>query len=166
MLNQLQTFLKTLSAKQMALLVFGAAVVGGVLYAFVNFGGTADYKTVYSNLDPNEAQQIASQLSGKNVPYQLSPDNTSLKVPADQVDKVRLDLAAQGMPQNGRLGFEIFDKPNWSGSDFAEKVNYQRALEGELERTIQTINGVEAARVHIVLPRESTEAPVPGSSSP
>jgi flagellar M-ring protein FliF len=68
---------------------------------------------------------------------------------------VRLDVAAEGAPQSGRLGFELFDKPNWAGSDFAEKVNYQRALEGELERTIQTLGEIEAARVHLVLPQES-----------
>ena len=152
---QLQAFLKSLSTKQIALLVAGAALVGGVLWLFVGAANNVEYKTLYSNLDSSEAQQIATQLSSKNIPYQLSPDNTTLKVPADQLDKVRLDLASQGLPQNGRLGFEIFDKPNWSGSDFAEKVNYQRALEGELERTIQTISGVEAARVHIVLPHDS-----------
>jgi flagellar M-ring protein FliF len=94
-------------------------------------------------------------LSEKNVPYQLSSDGASILVPADQLDKTRLDVAAEGMPQSGRLGFELFDKPNWAGSDFAEKVNYQRALEGELERTIQTLGEIEAARVHLVLPQES-----------
>jgi len=68
---------------------------------------------------------------------------------------VRLELASQGLPQTGRLGLELFDKPNWGGSDFAEKVNYQRALEGELERTIRTIRQVQAARVHLVMPHDS-----------
>jgi flagellar M-ring protein FliF len=85
----------------------------------------------------------------------LSSDGTSILVPADQLDKARLDMAAEGMPQTGRMGFELFDKPNWAGSDFAEKVNYQRALEGELERTIQTMGEIEAVRVHLVLPQES-----------
>ena len=76
-------------------------------------------------------------------------------VPSDQIDKARLQAASQGPLASGRMGFELFDKPNWSGSDFSEKVNYQRALEAELERTIQTMNGVEQVRVHLVLPHES-----------
>jgi flagellar M-ring protein FliF len=98
---------------------------------------------------------LSHRLAEKNIPYQLSSDGSGILVPADQLDKARLDLAAEGMPQTGRLGFELFDKPNWAGSDFAEKVNYQRALEGELERTIQTLGEVEAVRVHLVLPQES-----------
>src|ERR1035437_9505410 len=98
---------------------------------------------------------MSQRLLAKNIPFQLSSDGTSILVPADQLDKARIDLAAEGMPQTGRMGFELFDKPNWSGSDFSEKVNYQRALEAELERTIQTMNGVEAVRVHLVLPHES-----------
>jgi flagellar M-ring protein FliF len=76
-------------------------------------------------------------------------------VPSDELDKARLQAASQGPLASGRMGFELFDKPNWSGSDFSEKVNYQRALEAELERTIQTMNGVEQVRVHLVLPHES-----------
>ena len=98
---------------------------------------------------------MSHRLSEKNIPYELASDGTSILVPADQLDKARLDLAAEGMPQTGRMGFELFDKPNWAGSDFAEKVNYQRALEGELERTIQTLGEIEAVRVHLVLPQES-----------
>ena len=78
-----------------------------------------------------------------------------MSVPADQLDKTRLTLAGEGMPQTGRLGFEIFDKPNWAGSDFSEQVNYQRALEGELERTIQTLGNVRSVRIHLVLPHDS-----------
>jgi flagellar M-ring protein FliF len=76
-------------------------------------------------------------------------------VSADQLDASRLETASQGLPRNARLGFELFDTPNWAGSDFTEKVNYQRALEGELERTLQTLNDVEAVRVHLVLPHDS-----------
>jgi flagellar M-ring protein FliF len=78
-----------------------------------------------------------------------------VEVVSDQVDKARLEISSDGLPSGGRLGFELFDKPNWMGSDFAEKVNYQRALEGELERTIASIQEVESARVHLVLERES-----------
>ncbi len=132
----------------------GAAVFAGVLL-FSTVLGKQDYKTLYSGLAAEEAQSVARHLAEKGISYEVSTDGTSLRVAPDQIDKARLDLAAQGLPRSGRLGFEIFDKPNWAGSDFAEKVNYQRALEGELERTIQTIQVVEAVRVHLVMPRES-----------
>jgi len=154
-LNQINTFLRGLTVRQKITLVLGAAVVAGTLWVFVRLLGKADYKTLYSGLSPNEAQSLARHLAAKNIPYELSSDSSSLRVPASQLDKARLDMAAQGLPQTGRLGFELFDKPNWAGSDFAEKVNYQRALEGELARTIQTMGEVEAARVHLVLPHES-----------
>src|SRR5208337_3311877 len=99
--------------------------------------------------------ELGARLGAKNIPYELSPDGASLLVPADQLDASRLETAAQGLPRNARLGFELFDTPNWAGSHFSEKVNYQRALEGELERTLQTLSEVEAVRVHLVLPRES-----------
>jgi flagellar M-ring protein FliF len=98
---------------------------------------------------------MGSRLAAKNIPYELSADGGSLLVPAEQLDASRLETTSQGLPRNARLGFELFDTPNWAGSDFTEKVNYQRALEGELERTLQTLSEVEAVRVHLVLPRES-----------
>ena len=154
-LSQIQAFLKGLTLRQKFMLVVSAALVVGTLWLFVRLIGKADYKPLYSGLTASEAQTIARRLGDKNIPYELSSDGTSLRVPADQLDAIRLDMAAQGLPRSGRLGFELFDKPNWAGSDFAEKVNFQRALEGELERTIQTISAVEAVRVHLVLSRES-----------
>src|SRR5208337_4103776 len=91
----------------------------------------------------------------KNIPYEISADGSSVMVPSEKLDAARLETASQGLPRNACLCFELFDTPNWAGSDFSEKVNYQRALEGELERTLQTLNEVEAVRVHLVLPRES-----------
>jgi flagellar M-ring protein FliF len=87
--------------------------------------------------------------------YELSADGSSVLVPSDKIDASRLETASQGLPRNARLGFELFDVPNWAGSDFTEKVNFQRALEGELERTLQSLSEVEAVRVHLVLSRES-----------
>lgn len=130
------------------------AAVGG-LWLFVSLLGRGDYQSLYSGLQPEEANTIAKRLAEEGIPSRTSPDGKSLSVPADRLDKARLDMAAQGLPQTGRLGFEIFDQTNWGESDFAEKVNYQRALEGELERTIQDLNDVTAVRVHLVLPHES-----------
>jgi len=153
-LNQIQDFLRGLSLQQKALLAGGAAAVGLTLWLFVTL---LDHKNVilYSGLKPQDAQSMASRLAAKGIPYEISPDGGSLLVPSEKLDAARLETAAQGLPRNARLGFELFDTPNWAGSDFSEKVNYQRALEGELERTLQTLNEVEAVRVHLVLPRES-----------
>jgi len=153
--NQIVAFARGLTLRQKITIAVGAAAVAGTLWVFVILLDKADYKTLYSGLSPGDAQALSQRLSEKNIPYELASDGTTIRVPADQLDKARLDMAAEGMPQTGRLGFELFDKPNWAGSDFAEKVNYQRALEGELERTIQTLGEIEAARVHLVLPQES-----------
>ena len=153
-LDQIQDFLRGLSLQQKALLAGGAAAVGLTLWLFVTL---LDHKNVilYSGLKPQDAQSMGSRLAAKNIPYEISPDGGSVLVPSEKLDAARLETAAQGLPRNARLGFELFDTPNWAGSDFSEKVNYQRALEGELERTLQTLSEVEAVRVHLVLPRES-----------
>ena len=153
--EQMQAFLKGLSLKQRVLLVAGAVLVVGVILIFTRLTQSADFAVLYSGLAPQDAQSVVQSLVAKDIPYQLSTDQASVSVPSDQLDKTRLQLAAEGMPQTGRLGFELFDKTNWAGSDFSEQVNYQRALEGELERTIQTLGNVQAVRVHLVLPHES-----------
>jgi flagellar M-ring protein FliF len=154
-LKQIEALARGLSARQKLLLGVSAALVFGVLGLFIKLTEKADFKTLYSGLSPQDAQAVVQRLTAKNISYELSTDGTSVSVPADQLDRTRLDLASEGMPQTGRLGFELFDKPNWAGSDFSEQVNYQRALEGELERTIETLGNVESVRVHIVLPHES-----------
>ena len=115
---------------------------------FVRLIAKPDFKPLYSNLEPAEAQALVGKLKGRNVEAQASPDGRTVMVPADRLDAERLEMASSSLPHSGRLGFELFDRTNWSGSDFSEKVNYQRALEGELERTIQTIADVQSARVH------------------
>jgi flagellar M-ring protein FliF len=154
-LNQLRSFVRGLTPLQQIFLGISAVVVAGALWLFVTLINKDDYKTLYTGLSASDAQAVIRRLDGQGVRYKLSQDGASLSVPAEQIDSLRLDLASKGMPQSGRLGFELFDKPNWAGSDFSEKVNYQRALEGELERTIQTIEDVESVRVHLVMPRES-----------
>ena len=154
-LEQIQDFLRGLSLQQKALLAGGAVVVGLTLWVFVALFDSGKNVILYSGLKPQDAQSMGSRLAAKNIPYEISPDGGSVLVPSDKLDAARLETAAQGLPRNARLGFELFDTPNWAGSDFSEKVNYQRALEGELERTLQTLSEVEAVRVHLVLPRES-----------
>ncbi len=154
-LARLQQFFQGLTVNQRLLLAAGAALVGATLWIFVTLLGQPKYVTLYSGLRPEETQNLASRLAAKNIPHQVSPDGASLLVPEDKLDVSRLETAAAGLPRSARLGFELFDTPNWAGSDFTEKVNYQRALEGELERTLATLSEVEAVRVHLVMPQES-----------
>jgi flagellar M-ring protein FliF len=153
--SQAGTILRGLSPKQRVFLIGGIALVALTLWGFVELLDKPKYSTLYSGLKPADAQALGARLAAKNIQYELSPDGTSVLVPADQLDASRVETASQGLPRNARLGFEIFDTPNWTGSDFTEKVNYQRALEGELERTLQTLSEVEGVRVHLVFPRES-----------
>jgi len=151
---QIGAFLRGLTLRQRVLLGGSVVLVAGTVWLFVVLLGGGDYKPLYTGMAPADAQSLGQRLASQNIAYQVSPDGTSVLVRSDQIDKARLEAASQPLA-SGRLGFELFDKPNWSGSDFSEKVNYQRALEAELERTIQSMSGVEAVRVHLVLPRES-----------
>jgi flagellar M-ring protein FliF len=153
-LDQVGQLLRGLTPKQRVLLVGGAILAGLTLWLFTVLLGKPKFTTLYSGLKASDAQALGARLGGKNIPYELSPDGTSLLVPIDQLDASRLETASQGLPRNARLGFELFDTPNWTGSDFTEKVNYQRALEGELERTLESVGEVEGVRVHLVLPKE------------
>jgi flagellar M-ring protein FliF len=154
-LEQIRAFLRALTINQRFLLAGSAALVAVIIWLFVRLFAAADFKNLYTGLDPGDTQKIVGRLTVESIPYQLSSDGTSIDVPADKIDRVRIEMASQNLPHTGRMGFELFDKPNWSSSDFSERVNYQRALEAELERTIETMDTVESARVHLVLPRES-----------
>jgi flagellar M-ring protein FliF len=134
-----------------ASLVFLAAACTGMAW----FAERPDWRVLFSGLDSKDAQQVSQELAAAGIPYEMTSDGGGVEVPAESLDKARMEVAAKGMPQTGRLGFELFDKPNWVGSEFDERVNYQRALEGELEHTIGTISAVRSARVHLVLPQQS-----------
>lgn len=114
-----------------------------------------DMKVLMSGLEARDAQQIEQELTDAQIPYDLSPDGATIRVPAATLNRARMAIAAKGLPSSGRMGFEIFDKPNWVGSEFDERVNYQRALEGELEHTIESLDSVQQARVNMVLPHDS-----------
>src|SRR3984885_10537060 len=131
--------------------VFLAAMCAGLLW----YAGRPDWRVLFSGLDGKDVQQVSPELAAAGIPYETTVDGGGVQVPAEMLDKARMEVAAKGMPQTGRLGFELFDKPNWVGSEFDERVNYQRALEGELEHTIGTLGMVKSARVHLVLPQDS-----------
>src|ERR1700735_2699074 len=109
---------------------------------------------LYGGLDPKDSGELVQKLDAMNIPYQLKGDGSSISVPIDQVARLRMLLATDGLPHGGTVGYEIFDKSDAFGtSSFVENVNQVRALEGELSRTISSINLIESARVHLVLPR-------------
>ncbi len=153
--QQFTAFLKGLSARQRIILAGSTVLVAGVIYGFVILMGRSEYQTIYSGLSTDEGVTLVQHLAVRGISAELTSDGTGLSVPAGSAARARLDLAAEGLPRSGHLGFEIFDKPNWAGSDFVEQVNYQRALEGELERTIESMDGIEAVRVHLAVAHES-----------
>jgi flagellar M-ring protein FliF len=158
-LNQVQKqvtdFIKGLTGKQRLLLVGAAVLTIAVLAAFAHLISTPDYVPLMTGMEPADAQALGAKLAAKNIAYQLSADGKGVNVPSDKLDSSRMEVASDGMPHSGRLGFELFDKLNWGQTEFDEKVNFQRALEGELERSIQTLRDVESVRVHLVMSTDS-----------
>lgn len=134
----------------------GALAAAIILLAIVAlwFRGP-DYKVLFSNLQDRDGGAIISALAQMNVPYQLTENGTAILVPADRVHETRLQLAQQGLPRSGEAGFELIDQTRFGASQFTEQVNFQRALEGELASSIQALNAVQHARVHLALPRET-----------
>ncbi|MEO7688277.1 MAG: flagellar basal-body MS-ring/collar protein FliF [Sphingomonas sp.] len=114
-----------------------------------------DYVVLYTDLKPADASAIVAQLDAKGVSHRLSDNGTTILVPTDQADNVRLAVAGSDIPMKGAVGFELFNKSDMGLTDFAQKINYQRALQGELARTIMMMDGVESARIHLALPERS-----------
>jgi flagellar M-ring protein FliF len=154
-LVRVQHFWSTRTTNQRILLGVGIALTAGLVALFTQLMMTPNYQPLMSGMEPADAQALGSELAAKKIAYQLSPDGKSISVAADQLDAARLEVASGQSPHSGRMGFEIFDKVSWGQTEFDEKVNYQRALEGELERTIMTLSGVKSARVHLVMATDS-----------
>ncbi len=155
LLSSFQQRLKAMPVRKRNSLGLSAFFLAAGIAAMVWYAERPDKKMLFSGLDGKDMQQVSQELSGASIPYELTPDGAGILVAAEWLDKARMEVAAKGMPQSGRLGFELFDRPNWVGSEFDERVNYQRALEGELEHTIGTIAAVRSSRVHLVLPQET-----------
>ncbi|MHB8767332.1 MAG: flagellar basal-body MS-ring/collar protein FliF, partial [Deferrisomatales bacterium] len=149
---QLRELWGRLSAAQRGVLVaVSAALVAGFL-SLAFWVGTPEYSVLFGRLAADDAGKVVERLRTDGIPYQLRDGGATVLVPADRVYDVRLTLAGEGIPQGGVVGYEIFDGSSFGMTDFAQKVNYARALEGELTRTIRRLEGVEGARVHLVLP--------------
>lgn len=116
--------------------------------------GKADYRLLFANLSETDAAAVVERLKEQKVPYRLEAGGTAVHVPADQVYEVRIALAGSGLPQGGGVGFEIFDRQSFGMTEFAQQVNYRRALQGELARTVASLGPVESARVHLAIPEK------------
>jgi flagellar M-ring protein FliF len=134
----------------LAVLVF--SILG--TYFLMVWINKADYQVLYSSLSEEDAGSIAQELQGKNIEYDLRPSGT-IMVQSDKVYDLRLELASQGLPQGSGVGFEIFDKTGFTTSEFVQKLNFRRALEGELSRTVSSLSTVQKSRVHLVLPEKT-----------
>ncbi|MGH9672805.1 MAG: flagellar basal-body MS-ring/collar protein FliF [Bryobacteraceae bacterium] len=155
MMNQILQLLSRLSRRQkITLAAAGLAVAGGLAW-FPRWNDAKDFRPLYSRLAAEDASSVVSRLRQNSAEYRLSPDGTTILVRSAQVPHLRLQMASAGLPKSGRAGFELFDKTNFGATDFAEQVNYHRALEGELERSVMTLAEVEKARVHLTRPKES-----------
>ncbi len=142
-------------SQRVTLIVLSAAVVGVVFFIY-QWATTPTYAVLFSNVSTADAGSITSQLQSSSVPYQLQNGGTTIEVPASMVDAERIKLANLGLPSQGTVGFELFDKQSlFQGDSFTEQINYTRALEGELTQTISQVQGVQYARVNIVLPQQN-----------
>lgn len=153
-MNEASDRFKALPNNKKVLFLAAVAAIFAVIVGAVVLNRTPSYKILFSNISDRDGGQVAASLQQMNVPYQLGEGGT-ISVPSDKVYDARLKLAAQGLPKAGGVGFELMDNQKFGISQFAEQVNYQRAIEGELARTIEAVGSVESARVHIAIPKQS-----------
>ncbi|CAG9168625.1 flagellar basal-body MS-ring/collar protein FliF [Cupriavidus respiraculi] len=134
-------------------LMLGGAALAAAIVVGVLWSRAPDYKVLYSNLSEKDGGAVIASLQQMNVPYKFAEGGGAVMVPADKVHELRLRLASQGLPKSGTTGMELMDNQKFGISQFAEQVNYQRGLEGELARSIESIAAVESARVHLAIPK-------------
>jgi len=154
-LLQLQNLFKSISVgKRIALLILTVGFVTGFVF-LMNWAGKPEFHPLYTNLDVNDAGVILNRLKEQKIPYRLSANGSTILIPQEKIYETRMALASEGLPQGGSIGFELFDNTKLGMTEFAQNVNYQRALQGELVRTISGFDEVESCRVHIVMPEKS-----------
>ena len=154
-MNQVTRIWKSLSNVQRISLFLMPLLLSALGFAGLRWKHDADFRTLYSSLTPEDASAVTQKIKEAGIEYRLDETGATVTVPADRLAEARLSLAGGGMPRSGRIGFELFDRTNLGASDFTEQVNYQRALEGELERTVATLAEVDQARIHITAGKES-----------
>lgn len=166
-LAKLKTLASGLTRTQLATLAGAFVLVVGLVIGSAYWLNRPTYALLFADMDAEAANQVVEKLTADKVPYVLDPGGRSIRVDARRVDELRLQFASQGLPASGRIGFELFDRTQFGQTEFLEHVNYRRALEGEIARTIATLAEVEAARVHIALGKDSlfTERAQPAKAS-
>jgi flagellar M-ring protein FliF len=166
-MDQAKKLLSALTPRQLATIAIVAIAVVAAVMGFSHWERESGILPPYTVLAPEDANAIVQKLHEGGVDYRITNNGTELLAPEDKVPELRLEMAGLGLPKTGRIGFEIFDKTNFGITDFAEHVNYRRALEGELERSIMAISDVRQARVHVTLPKDSvfTDAREPAKAS-
>ena len=152
--KNLMDYISRMTASQVMMLfgVIAGAIVGIVL--LVGWVNDITYSQLYSNLDQSEAGEVVTFLNDNKIPYQLTNGGSTIEVPSDKVYGTRIALASDGLPRSGNIGYSIFDQNNLGMTDFLQNLNFRRALEGEITRTIMQLNEVKSARVHIVMPKD------------
>ncbi len=153
--NSVAGLLLSLSAQQKMGLMVAIAATVAVVAGLWMWGQTPDYRVLYTNLSDRDGGAIIESLQQQNVPYKFAEGGGALLVPGNLVHEIRLRLASQGLPKGGTVGFELMESQKFGTSQFLEQVNYQRSLEGELARSMQTIAAVQNARVHLAIPKPS-----------
>jgi flagellar M-ring protein FliF len=154
-MEQFRKLIASLSVSQRIMLVAAAILVVAGVFGLVHWRKESDFRPLFSNISPEDASAIVQKLRELGAEYRLEQGGTTVLAQSEKIAELRLDLASAGLPKTGRIGFELFDKTNFGATEFTEKVNYRRALEGELERSIMTLSEVESARVHVTFPRDS-----------
>jgi flagellar M-ring protein FliF len=152
---QLKNLFISLSiGKRIALLILAVGFMAGFVF-LMNWAGNSEFHPLYTNLDANDAGVILNRLKDQKIPYRLSANGSTILIPREKIYEIRMELASEGLPQGGSIGFELFDNTKLGMTEFAQNVNYQRALQGELVRTISGFEEVDSCRVHIVMPEKS-----------
>src|SRR5216684_8119609 len=154
-MNQFRKLLSSLTLRQQISIGVAFVVVGVGLWTFSKWNNERDFRPLYMNLAAEDAGAVMQKVKEEGVEYRVDEGGTVLRVPSDKVAELRLKMASAGLPKTGRIGFELFDKNSFGLTEFAEQVNYRRAIEGELERSISALTEIERARVHISLPKDS-----------
>ena len=166
-MEQMKKLLARLSMAQKLSIAAAAVLVVAALIGFAQWRHEGDFHPLYTGLAAEDAGAVVQRLKETGTEFRLSENGSTVLAPSARLAELRLQLAASGLPKSGRMGFELFDKTSFGMTDFAEHVNYRRALEGELERSIVSLAEVERARVHLTLPKESVylEARQPAKAS-
>ncbi len=144
-----------LPAKHILMLLAGIAALAAIAVASINWARTPDYKVLFANLSDRDGGSVMASLSQMNVPYRFAEGGGAILVPASMVHEARLKLASQGLPKGGTVGFELMETQRFGVTQFQERLNFQRGLEGELSRSIQALAAVQNARVHLALPAQN-----------